>query len=227
MCPAILEDATERVRAVACLSSQELQHAATFGLPAVRDQFLAARVLARVALSSYLGTGPQRIEFVAGAAGKPEIGAPRTEPALRFNLSHTRGLTACAVTTIGDIGVDVEEAHAVPLDVAQTLFAPPEIEALRALARSDRQEATAVTWTLKEAFVKARGDGLSLPLDAFAVGHAPPRLLPWGALIREATRWQFICASPTKTHRLAVCVRLDVAAPRPDVGTAWLDRVPE
>ncbi len=226
VCPTILEDPAERVRALACLPSQEIQQAATFGLPGVRDQFLSARVLARVALSSYLGTAPPCIEFVAGAASKPEIGAPRTEPELRFNLSHTHALTACAVTTIGDIGVDVEEVHAVPLDVAQILFAPPEIEALRALPASERQETTGALWTLKEAFLKARGNGFTMPLDAFAVGHAPPRLIPWGALSREAAQWQFVSASPTKTHRLAVCVRQQETAPPPRVTMTWLDRLP-
>src|SRR5258707_7139411 len=95
-------------------------------------------------LEDAVGTAAPCIEFVAGAAGKPEIGAPRTEPALRFNLSHTHALTACAVTTIGDVGVDVEEVHAVPLDVAQMLFAPPGIGALLALPASERQGTTGV-----------------------------------------------------------------------------------
>jgi 4'-phosphopantetheinyl transferase len=224
--PAILDGAAERALALTCLSDTEAEHAATIDLPLARNEFLAARMLARVALASCLGIPPQRIEFVRGVAGKPKIGAPRAEPAVRFNLSHTRGLVACAVTRIGDIGVDVEEVRAVPLDVAETLFAPPEIEALRALPSDERQEAAAVLWTLKEAFVKARGDGLSLPLDAFAIGHAPPRLLPWGALRRETTRWRLACLSPTQTHRLAVCVREQEVSPSPPVTTSWLDLSP-
>jgi 4'-phosphopantetheinyl transferase len=179
------------------LSPLEIERAGRFAIDADRDGFLAARMLARVALGSMLSESPR-------------------------NLSHTPGLVACAETGIGDVGVDVEEVRAAPLDVADRFFSPPEIEALGMTPAHEQSDAFYTLWTLKESFVKARGDGLSMPLDSFAVGLRPPRLMRYGAIRDDASRWHFTCLSPTKTHRLAVCVRGATSQP-PSVVATWLD----
>jgi 4'-phosphopantetheinyl transferase len=203
------------------LSPPELERASRFLREADRRAFLAGRFLARVALGTLLSEPPRHIEFVLGAHGKPAIRRPPREEPIYFNLSHTRGLVTCAVTRVGDVGVDVEALRVPPADVAERFFAPPEIELLRVTPAEEQSAAFYAIWTLKESFVKARGDGLSVSLDSFAVRCQPPGLLRYGALGEDTERWHFTCVSPTPAHHLALCVRAVPAGP-PIVATRWL-----
>ena len=96
-------------------------------------------------------------------------------PDLRFNLSHTDGLIACAVTIGREVGVDVEHIQRrLTHDVAGRFFAPREVDDLKALPEDEQQRVFFDYWTLKEAYIKARGFGLALPLGDFAFTLAPP-----------------------------------------------------
>ena len=218
--PAGLSDPEAYARAHDMLSPAEVARASRFLREADRHNFLGGRLLARTALGALLSESPRTLDFVLGPHGKPALGTER-ERRVAFNVSHTRGLVACAVTSVGDIGVDVEVVRSAPLDVAVRFFAPPEIETLR-LAPSDEQADTFCRiWTLKEAFVKACGGGLSMGLNAFAVGLTPPAMLRFGAMGDDAAGWHFTLMSPTAAHRLAICVSGTPSEP-PDVVTRWL-----
>lgn len=130
-----------------------------------REETLLARVLARAALSHAAGgVPPGDWQFARSRHGKPYVVGPR--PEWRFNVSHSDGVVACAVSDRYDVGVDVERRDRVNdlLGIARRYFAAAEVAQLTGDARRRFFE----IWTLKEAYVKARGDGLTLPLDRFA-----------------------------------------------------------
>ena len=136
--------------------------------------------------------------------------SPASATGLHFNLSHTRGLIAVGVASGRDLGVDVEFVdRGLTQDVAGRFFAPAEVRDLRALP-DDQQAVTFFDyWTLKEAYIKARGMGLALPLDQFAFaldGDRPPTIAFGPAIADDPARWQFFQAWPLPRHRLAVAV---------------------
>jgi 4'-phosphopantetheinyl transferase len=136
-----------------------------------------------------------------------------TEPdegtVLTFSAAHTEGLVLCAVAAGRAVGADVERLREPPLDVAGHFFAPSEAEAVRTASPERRAETFFRCWTLKESYVKARGLGLSLPLDRFAfdlAGDPTPRVRFDPALGDDPSAWRFFSLKPTPRHCAAVCV---------------------
>jgi len=184
--------------------------------------FLITRALVRTVLSQYHDTEPQAWTFDVGAYGKPEIKTPIDAVGLNFNLANTDGLVACAVTINRHIGVDAEaiDRPVEGADIADRFFSPAEAAALRLLPIEEQREAFFAYWTLKEAYIKARGLGLSLALDKFAFrlprgGPAAITIDP--SLGDTPSRWRFFQVRPTDRHLIAVAVSQD-GRPR-DPGT--------
>ncbi|MEZ5420293.1 MAG: 4'-phosphopantetheinyl transferase superfamily protein [Vicinamibacterales bacterium] len=195
------------------LSNDERARAERFVRPHDRDTYIVAHALVRRALSAHGPTAPAAWRFSTNAHGCPfvvddQAGTPRLE----FNLSHTTGLVALAITRGHRVGVDVERADrfAVMDGVAERHFAAAEVRDLLALPAHLRPRAFFEYWTLKEAYIKARGMGLAIPLGALRLPVAPPG----GASdrvcrrLRRLTpeRWQFWQAWPTGDHRLSLAV---------------------
>jgi 4'-phosphopantetheinyl transferase len=134
-----------------------------------RQRFIVARGVLRELLGRYLQTEPRQIRFVYNAFGKPDLG-PEFANRLKFNLSHSAGVALIAIAA-ADVGVDLEYIRAQPdhADVARHFFSPAEFDALRALPSHRHAEAFFSCWTKKEAYLKARGEGLALPLNGFSV----------------------------------------------------------
>lgn len=177
-----------------------------------RRRFLATRALVRSMLSRYASVAPAEWTFAVNAHGCPRVAGPRSgAPDLRFNISHTEGLIACAVTIGREVGVDVEHVgRRLTHDVASRFFAPREVEALRALPASEQPTVFFDYWTLKEAYIKARGMGLAVPLADFAfqlAPPAPPTITFSPALDDDSSTWQFEQAWPSPKHRLALAIR--------------------
>ncbi|MGK7869579.1 4'-phosphopantetheinyl transferase family protein [Falsiroseomonas sp. E2-1-a20] len=190
----------------ATLDAAERAKAARFHFARDRDAYIAAHALARAMLSDVAPLPPNAWRFVSGQAGKPEVDPALGLPWLRFNISHTRGLVACAVTNRDDVGLDVEDLdrrEASP-GLAERHFAPAEVALLAATPPAARHETFLRVWTLKEAFVKATGDGISLGLDRFAFTLDPPRLTLEAG---DAAPWRFLQWQPTPRHILAVALR--------------------
>ena len=180
-----------------------------------RDSQLAhrvARALVRTTLARYAAVAPLELEFTAGPLGRPEIHRPPGARRLRFNLSHSRGLVACLVARDRAVGVDAEDtARAADLDgLARRHFAPAEQAQLFALPPGPRRLRFFELWTLKEAYLKARGVGLSLPLERFAfdlsgvrptVTFAPP-------IADQPARWQFDLHRVGSSHAVATAIEL-------------------
>jgi 4'-phosphopantetheinyl transferase len=156
---------------ISVLSEDELERAARFRFERDRRRFVAARSTLRSLLASYLDSSPGDIAFAYGRYGKPAV--PGSE--LSFNVSHSG---SCALFAFGpefELGVDVELLDSARPDddlVAESFFSPREVETLRSHSPSARPRAFLRCWTRKEAFIKARGDGLSLPLQDFDVSFA-------------------------------------------------------
>jgi 4'-phosphopantetheinyl transferase len=194
-CEALLDDA-ERTR----LRRFLVEHA--------RSQFLAAHALVRTTLSRYGGKAPEAWEFTTNAYGRPYLKDGQTASPLHFSLSHTRGLIACAVSGADEVGVDVELANKKLdcLGVAQSAFAGPEFDRLSSAEGDERRELFFSYWTLKEAYVKARGMGLSLPLTAFwfDLDGAAPTISFSPEIADTPHRWSFRQFAPTGSHRMAL-----------------------
>jgi 4'-phosphopantetheinyl transferase len=139
----------------------------------------------------------ERVELSYGHRGKPALGASHAAPALRFNLAHSDGLGLCAVASSRDVGVDIERLRPDFADdgAAEHFFSRAEVTALRTLHGERRARAFFDCWTRKEAYIKARGDGLWLPLDRFEVSLEPgdpPALLATHDEPAEAARWSLL-----------------------------------
>lgn len=177
-----------------------------------RRDFLITRAHVRTMLSRYAQVGPADWRFIANVHGRPEIlDRPAGVPDLRFNLSHTEGLIACAVTIGREVGVDVEHVgRRLTHDVPGRFFAPREVVDLKSLPAAEQPRAFFDYWTLKEAYIKARGFGLALPLGDFAFRLAPAAAVEITfepSLKDDPTTWQFAQAWPTPQHRLGLAVR--------------------
>ena len=158
------------------LSADERERADRFHFERDRRRFVTARGLLRVLLGRYLDVDPADLLFGYGPRGKPFLAGA----ALRFNVSHSSGLALLAFTRERELGIDVERERSMTEweDIARHYFSAREGAELRSLPAQEREAAFFRCWTRKEAFIKATGDGLSRPLDAFdvTVGR-PARLL--------------------------------------------------
>jgi 4'-phosphopantetheinyl transferase len=174
--------------------------------------FVVGRALARTMLSRYAAVQPRDWPFIIDAHGRPELAMrPAHVPDLRFNLTHTSGLVACAVTIGREVGIDVEHiGRAVNFDVPERFFSQQEVEDLRALPKIEQRTVFFDYWTLKESYIKARGLGLALPLRHFTFVRSPdrePSISFAPELADDPASWQFKQFWPTDQHRMAIAVR--------------------
>ena len=153
----------------ALLSADERARQARLRFAKDQRRHLVTRVLARTVLSRYAAVRPQDWAFAAGAHGRPVISAPSPAPALEFNISHSADLVMLGVTSGRTLGIDTESVAARDADIAglDRYFAPQESAALLALPPRERRRRFFELWTLKESYIKARGMGLAIALDAF------------------------------------------------------------
>lgn len=157
------------------LSPDELKRAEGFYFYRDWKMYTVARGLLRTILASYTGVHPSDLKFAYSPHGKPFLSGVPSDCAVRFNVSHTYRLALYAVTYGRKVGVDVEyrRPHVAIADIAERYFSPREVETFRSLPEHQRGEAFYNCWTRKEAFIKAVGEGLSFPLDAFDVSLTP------------------------------------------------------
>lgn len=150
------------------LDETERARASRFAFERDRRRYIAAHGSTRRALGAYLQQSPACLRFTVGEHGKPRLAG--ASPGVRFNLTHSGDRAMLAVTLDREVGIDLEAHRQVDtIDLAQRFFSPRERDALEALAPADRLEAFFRCWTRKEAFLKALGAGLALPLDDFDV----------------------------------------------------------
>ena len=210
--PETITDVAILDRYRALLTPEETAEAERFAFERDRHRFLVRRTLVRAVLSTYTDDDPRTWVFRPGEYGKPEVAEP-AGVTLRFNLSHTAGLAVCAVTSGRDVGVDVEEldGRRADLEVARRYFAPAEVAALEKFPQQRQHEAFFQFWTLKEAYLKARGMGLSIPLDDFASTLSedrPPAISFAAGCDDDPGDWQFAQLRLQGRYQVAVAIRL-------------------
>lgn len=170
-----------------------------------RKEYLFAHVLARRALSHFCPVAPEEWSFVNGPYGKP---TPDPDCGLFFNLSHSAGLAVCAIAHRRNIGVDTEseERGEGILEISERVFSPLEIAQIDALPNAQKPHRAVSLWTLKEAYCKARGIGLSLPLSSisFLFGESEGIRLEFDSSLDDQTsKWQF-CLLARAGHCVAI-----------------------
>jgi 4'-phosphopantetheinyl transferase len=187
------------------LDDNERRRAERFRFERDRLIFAAAHALLRTCLDWTIG--PWHGGFRVDAHGKPELDPPVGMPPLRFNLTHTRGLVACALAHGFDIGVDAEHIHRRTeiAAIAEEHFSAAELAQLETPDEATRAERFYRIWTLKEAIVKAIGHGLSLPLKTFAFTLDPLSLAIDGDR-DEAAWWHVEGFAPTPQHAMAIAL---------------------
>ena len=199
------------------LTQEEIQHLRRYRFERHRREHFVTRILARAALSRYSGVPPEQWVFGAGPHGKPHVTSP--EVALAFSLANTDGLVVCAVAAGGDLGVDVEPllGRGDPLELAESTFSPDEVAALRATPAADRRGRFVALWTLKEAYLKARGLGLALAPNRFSValeGRSDARISFDPAVQDHTSRWQLVPITTVPGYQLAVALSRDETGER-------------
>jgi 4'-phosphopantetheinyl transferase len=159
----------------ACLDAPERDRASRFHFERDRLRFVAARASLRRLLGMYTQRPAAELRFIHKPSGKPQLDSGVGPPFVSFNLAHSGGWALVGVTAGAPIGVDLEKLRDIPEheDIARRHFAPAEIEILSRLLAVDRAEGFLASWTLKEAFLKAIGDGLLAPLSRFDVLSDP------------------------------------------------------
>ena len=156
------------------LAADEVSRADRFHFAKDRDHFIVARALLRKLLAGYLGTDAAALRFAYAEKGKPSL-ADSERIAVSFNLAHSHGRALYAFSRGREVGVDLEfiREDLESEKIAGRFFSPAEVETLELVSPELRKQAFFECWTRKEAYIKARGDGLSLPLDQFDVSLGP------------------------------------------------------
>lgn len=193
------------------LSSAEKEQETRFFFASDRHRYLITRALVRTVFSRYVSIRPADWIFSTNAYGRPEIvNAQAREACLSFNISHTQGLIVLAVTRHRALGVDVESLHRreVSIEIADHYFAPEEVAVLTATPPHQQKYRFFEYWTFKEAYIKARGMGLSLPLDKFSFQYPDDYAVEIAIdpeLRDDSRRWQFWQFRPRPEYLVAIC----------------------
>ena len=203
---ALASDPDAVARTIASLPDADRARAAKYRVDRDRAMFLGGRVMARTLVAGALGLDRDGWQWREGERGRPEIAAPPTP--LRFNLAHSAGLVVCALANGRDVGVDVEDLERAPFDrrLVRRYCAPAEADDID--AQGDRWRDRFLTyWTLKEAYLKARGLGIAVQLADVCFTLEPDvRISFLGELAGTSTDWMFHLDRPTTRHIIAVAV---------------------
>jgi len=211
--PEVVRDAMTLDAAISLLSKQERAQCQRFRFAEDSHHYLVSHALVRNLLSKYIDLPPERWLFEKSEKGKPEI-ANTDVPSIRFNLSHTKGLAACIVTASCDCGIDVEKIYARhnPIGVAKRMFSDAEYKAMLGLHGREQLEFFFTRWTLREAYVKARGIGISFPTRKlnFNIESSSDIHIEFQPDIKDSSEnWQLGLLPLTAEHITAVAIRRD------------------
>ena len=157
---------------------------------------------------------PEQWQFTKNYYGKPTISNASLTIPLHFNISHTDKLVVLAVTVDQEIGVDVEYLlrSGKTLEIASSFFSPSEVQQLLTLPPEKQKDRFFDLWTLKEAYIKACGMGLSISLDHFSYSFSPQGDISISFAPErndQAEYWQFWQIHPNDIHRVSMAIKDD------------------
>ncbi len=192
---------------IALLAHDERARTGAFRFEIDRQAYLTARILVRVSLSHFHHKSPELWRFRSNEYGKPE-----TDPAcgLRFNVAHTRQLVVCLVSRGIELGVDAEGKDRADeiVELAEEVFSQTELDQLRVLEEGEQRNRALTLWTLKEAYAKALGKGMSFPLKRVSFVFGAGGQIRLDENTEEhglGVQWQF-CHMDYAAHRIAVVI---------------------
>ncbi len=193
------------------LSADERARAERFYFQKDRYRFIVARGLLRAILGRYLKIEPSQLHFCYNLHGKPALTRESADNELCFNVSHSHELVLYAIARKREIGIDLEHMRAGLADenIAESFFSDREVAVLRTLPTDLQQEAFFTCWTRKEAYIKARGQGLTIPLDQFDVSLTPGKPAVLLSVIgnpQEALRWSLHEINPGPGYAATLAV---------------------
>jgi len=193
------------------LTTDEQARAERFHFAKDRGHFIVARGVLRAIIGRYLNRAPEHLPFCYGSHGKPALAGEGDQDSIRFNVSHSHGMALYAVARGREVGVDIERIRddLAVAEIAERFFSPSEITTLMELPTDLRHHAFFRCWTRKEAYIKARGEGLSMPLDQFDVSLAPGEpaaILGSRPDPSEALRWHLRELTPAPGYAAALAV---------------------
>jgi 4'-phosphopantetheinyl transferase len=199
---------TDLQQLFALLTPDEQQKAARFHFEKDRNHYGAARGLLRLILSSYLAEDPKALRFTYSSHGKPALDSDL----LQFNVSHSHGLALYAVARHYPVGIDLEYMRSDFgwRQIVAQFFSTQELKALTQLPESQQCRAFFDGWTRKEAYIKAKGQGLSIPLNQFDVSlcpNEPAALLQTQWDPQEAARWTLYALNPGEDYAGAIAIQ--------------------
>lgn len=204
----ITESVLERWRSLA--TAEERLQNSRYTFEAGRREHAISHGFVRDVLSGYLNRESSLITFKKNQYGRPEL-VDQSEPPVHFNISHSSGFYVCAVARSYEVGVDTEKLirKTEYLDVAESVFSQQENAKLKSLESASRREFFFQIWTLKESYIKARGMGLSLPLEKFSFDpHATPIQIAFDPDFSDtADLWEFRLFLPQPECQVALAFR--------------------
>lgn len=178
------------------LDENERTRASRFIFERDRDHFIAARGILRELLARYVGRSPEELRFVYGPRGKPSLGPTGPTRPVSFNVSHSHGTATYAFARDRELGIDIEwiRQDFGGQEIAQRYFSPSEVAELASLPPEARASAFFLGWTRKEAYIKAVGGGLEIPLKSFSVSLTPGK--PAELRSEDGARWELHSFEP-------------------------------
>ena len=193
------------------LTRDETERARRFRFDIHRQRYILRRGALRTLLGAYLGIDPGHVGFGYSARGKPKLVEGPAEGSLEFNLSDSEDWALLGVVLERSIGVDIEHLRPIPeIDtLARDHFSDRECRVFQRLGPDQRLRGFYDCWTRKEAWLKARGEGITAPLDGFDVTLGPeeaPRLLEVRGAPAEAGRWSLSACRPAPGYVGAVAL---------------------
>lgn len=190
------------------ITAEETAKADRFIFAADRHRSLVTRALLRFTLASSTNMAAENFKFTHNSYGKPALKPDLIPLPLEFNISHSSGITACALTLGRKIGIDIED-HTRKFDpgLADRFFTRSEAVYLRSCPAEKRKKTFFDLWTLKESYIKARGRGLSIGLDSFGFEIEPETRIFFRKAVDETPDdWVFFSFSPVKNYTAAAAV---------------------
>lgn len=209
---AVTEPAHYEQTLLSLLSPAERERADRFHFQRDRRRFIVARGVLRTLVGQYLNLPPADVCFETNEYGKPYLAEtmPHADT-LAFNVSHAGRLVLYAFVCNRNIGVDVEHVRTIPemAEIARRFFSTYEADVFHSLPPAEREEAFFACWTRKEAYIKARGKGLAIPLDQFDVSlipGQPAQILRIRDAGDDASRWRLESLVPADRYVAAIAV---------------------
>ncbi|MGI9072210.1 MAG: 4'-phosphopantetheinyl transferase family protein [Bryobacteraceae bacterium] len=191
------------------LSHDERLRAARFRFGKDRDRFVLARGVLRNILGRYLGSDPAQLRFSYGPFGKPVLASECNIGDFRFNLSHCQGVALFAFTRTREVGIDLErmQENMAEEAIAERFFSCTELSVLRSFSWNTRREAFLRCWTSKEAYLKARGEGLRIDLNTF--DFSTIAVEPSCKITDEKSHWLVSTFNPFPNYVAALAAERD------------------